>query len=85
MKMIVLLVLVQCIGATTMEEYRKYIEKDGVLKRRFQVVDVPEPSVKDTILILKGLVKKYEDFHNVNYTEKAIRFAASSAKLYIRL
>ena len=85
MKMIVLLVLVQCIGATTMEEYRKYIEKDGALKRRFQVVDVPEPSVKDTILILKGLVKKYEDFHNVNYTEKAIRFAASSAKLYIRL
>ncbi|WOH05005.1 hypothetical protein DCAR_0624417 [Daucus carota subsp. sativus] len=73
----------KCIGATTMEEYRKYIEKDGALKRRFQVVDVPEPSVKDTILILKGLVKKYEDFHNVNYTEKAIRFAASSAKLYI--
>ncbi|KAK1356860.1 hypothetical protein POM88_050116 [Heracleum sosnowskyi] len=48
----------KCIGATTMEEYMKYIEKDGALKRRFQVVDVPEPSVEDTVLILKRLQKQ---------------------------
>lgn len=83
-KMISVLVLVQCIGATTMEEYRKHIEKDGALKRRFQVVDVPEPSVEDTVLILKGLVQKYESFHNVKYTDKAIISASSLAKQYVR-
>ncbi|KAK1359379.1 Chaperone protein ClpC3, chloroplastic [Heracleum sosnowskyi] len=73
----------KCIGATTMEEYRKYIEKDGALKRRFQVVDVPEPSVEDTVLILKGLVQKYESFHKVKYTDKAILSASSLAKQYV--
>lgn len=67
-----------------MEEYRKYIEKDGALKRRFQVVDVPEPSVEDTVLILKGLVQRYESFHNVKYTDKAIFSASSLAKQYVR-
>ncbi|KAK1356786.1 hypothetical protein POM88_050042 [Heracleum sosnowskyi] len=75
----------KCIGATTMEEYMKYIEKDGALKRRFQVVDVPEPSVEDTVLILKRLVQKYESFYKVNYTDKAILSASSLAKQYVRV
>ncbi|KAK1356784.1 hypothetical protein POM88_050040 [Heracleum sosnowskyi] len=75
----------KCIGATTMEEYMKYIEKDGTLKRRFQVIDVPEPSVEDTILILKRLVQKYESFYKVNYTDKAILSASSLAKQYVRV
>ncbi|KAK1381194.1 hypothetical protein POM88_027938 [Heracleum sosnowskyi] len=74
----------KCIGATTMEEYRKYIEKDRALKRRFQVVDMPAPSVEDTVLILKGLVHKYESFHKVKYTDKAILSASSLAKQYVR-
>ncbi|KAK1356863.1 hypothetical protein POM88_050119 [Heracleum sosnowskyi] len=75
----------KCIGATTMEEYMKYIEKDGALKRRFQVVDVPEPSVEDTVLILKRLVQKYESFYKVNYTDKAILSASTLAKQYVRV
>ncbi|KAK1403825.1 hypothetical protein POM88_003430 [Heracleum sosnowskyi] len=67
-----------------MEEYRKYIEKDGALKRCFQVVDVPKPSVEDTVLILKGLVQKYEIFHKVKYTDKAILSASSLEKQYAR-
>ncbi|XP_074380155.1 chaperone protein ClpC1, chloroplastic-like [Apium graveolens] len=73
----------KCIGATTMKEYREYIEKDGAIKRRFQVVSVPEPSVHDTILILRGLLHRYETFHNVKYTDKAIHFASSLSKQYV--
>ena len=62
----------QCIGATTLAEYRKYIEKDSALDRRFQSVKVDAPSIEDTIQILKGIQSKYEDHHNVNYTDKAL-------------
>ncbi|KAM6549572.1 hypothetical protein CsatB_021248 [Cannabis sativa] len=75
--------VLKCIGATTQDEYRKYIEKDSALKRRFQAVEVPEPSVDDTIQILKGLLKKYESFHNVEYSEKAITAAAHLSNQYI--
>eukprot|EP00972_Heterocapsa_arctica_P008857 1298837-Heterocapsa_arctica.AAC.1 len=55
----------QVIGATTMEEYRKYVEKDKALERRFQPVQVPEPTVEQTITILRGLVRKYEAHHKL--------------------
>ena len=63
----------QCIGATTLAEYRKYIEKDSALDRRFQSVKVEAPSVEDTVLILKGIRPKYEEHHNVNFTDKALK------------
>lgn len=74
----------QCVGATTLDEYRKYIEKDPALKRRFQTVDVPEPSIEDTIEILKGLCPKYATHHNVHYTDQALIAAARLSKQYIR-
>ncbi|KAF7801830.1 ATP-dependent Clp protease ATP-binding subunit ClpA-like protein CD4B, chloroplastic-like [Senna tora] len=73
----------QCIGATTVEEYKKYIEKDSALKRRFQAIDVPEPTVDETIEILKGLCSKYEQFHGVRYENDALVAAASLSKQYI--
>jgi ATP-dependent Clp protease ATP-binding subunit ClpC len=73
----------QCIGATTMEEYRKYIEKDAALERRFQSIIVKENSVEETIEILKGLKKNYEDFHNVQITDEAILAAVKLSKRYI--
>ncbi|KAK3183886.1 hypothetical protein Dsin_031172 [Dipteronia sinensis] len=72
-----------CIGATTRDEYRKYIEKDNALKRRFQQVEVSEPSVDETIQILKGLKSKYESYHNVRYTEKALAAAVQLSNQYI--
>ena len=60
----------QCIGATTLAEHRKYIEKDSALDRRFQSVKVEAPSIEDTVKILQGIRSKYEDHHNVNYTDK---------------
>ena len=63
---------VQTIGATTISEYRKYIEKDKALERRFQPIYVDEPSVYETIEILKGLKSKYETFHGISITEDAI-------------
>ncbi len=63
---------IQCIGATTLDEYRQYIEKDGALERRFQKVIVDPTSVEETIEILKNIKAKYEDHHNVNYTDEAI-------------
>ena len=63
---------IQCIGATTLDEYRQYIEKDGALERRFQKVIVEPTSVEETIEILKNIKGKYEDHHNVNYTDEAI-------------
>ncbi len=74
---------IQCIGATTMEEYRKYIEKDGALERRFQPIIVDPPTVDETIEILKGLKEKYENYHGVIYSEDAIDAAARYADRYI--
>jgi ATP-dependent Clp protease ATP-binding subunit ClpC len=73
----------QCIGATTLNEYRKYIEKDSALDRRFQMVKVEAPSVEDTILILKGIRGKYEEHHKATFTDKAIEAAAKLSDRYI--
>ncbi|MEX1281258.1 MAG: ATP-dependent Clp protease ATP-binding subunit [Acidimicrobiia bacterium] len=73
----------QTIGATTLEEYRKYLEKDSALERRFQPVQVDEPSVSDTIRILQGLKDQYESHHSVRYTDQAIVSAANLADRYI--
>ena len=73
----------QTVGATTLEEYRKYLEKDSALERRFQPVQVDEPSVADTILILNGLKDKYEAHHQVRYTEQALVNAANLADRYL--
>ena len=72
-----------CIGATTLDEYRKYIEKDAALERRFQRVLVDEPSVEDTIAILRGLKEKYEVHHGVDITDPAIVAAATLSHRYI--
>ena len=72
-----------CIGATTLDEYRKYIEKDAALERRFQKVLVAEPSVEDTIAILRGLKEKYEVHHGVDITDPAIVSAATLSHRYI--
>ena len=74
---------VQIVGATTLNEYRKYIEKDSALERRFQPVTVDEPSVEDSINILKGLRDKYEAHHNVNITDEAIESAVKLSNRYI--
>jgi ATP-dependent Clp protease ATP-binding subunit ClpC len=73
----------QCIGATTLNEYRKYIEKDGALERRFQMIMVEEPSVPDTIEIIKGLRDRYEAHHRVRITDDAIEAAATLSHRYI--
>ncbi len=72
-----------CIGATTLDEYRKYVEKDAALERRFQKVMVNEPSVEDTIAILRGLQEKYELHHGVDITDPAIIAAAELSHRYI--
>src|SRR5467141_1169950 len=72
-----------CVGATTLDEYRKYIEKDAALERRFQPVMVDEPSVEDTIAILRGLQEKYEVHHGVDITDPAIVAAAELSHRYI--
>jgi ATP-dependent Clp protease ATP-binding subunit ClpB len=73
----------RCVGATTLNEYRKYIEKDAALERRFQPVMVREPSVEDTISILRGLKEKYEIHHGVRIKDAAIVAAASLSSRYI--
>ena len=73
----------QCIGATTLDEYRKHIEKDPALERRFQPVTVPEPSVEETIQILKGLRERYESHHKLRYTDEALEAAATFSNQYI--
>ena len=73
----------QCIGATTLNEYRKYIEKDSALDRRFQNVKVEAPSVEDTVLILKGIRSKYEDHHKAVFTDKSLEAAAKLSDRYI--
>jgi ATP-dependent Clp protease ATP-binding subunit ClpB len=72
-----------CVGATTLDEYRKYIEKDAALERRFQKVLIEEPSVEDTIAILRGLKERYELHHSVNITDPAIVAAATLSHRYI--
>ena len=73
----------QCIGATTIDEYRKYIEKDAALERRFQTIIVNPPNSEDSVLILEGLRAKYEQHHNVHYTPDAVRAAVTLAERYI--
>ncbi|MCQ4616635.1 ATP-dependent Clp protease ATP-binding subunit [Corynebacterium sp. CCUG 18816] len=73
----------QTIGATTLDEYRKHIEKDAALERRFQPVQVDEPSVEDTVTILRGLRDRYEAHHRVSYTDDALKAAATLADRYI--
>jgi len=72
-----------CIGATTLDEYRKYIEKDAALERRFQPVHVDEPTVEDTISILRGLKERYEVYHGVKITDSALVSAAILSERYI--
>ena len=74
---------IHCIGATTLNEYRKYIEKDGALERRFQKVLVNEPTVMDTITILRGLKSRFEVYHGVNIKDKALVSAAYLSDRYI--
>ena len=73
----------QCVGASTLNEYRKYIEKDGALERRFQTVIVDPPSVDETVEILKGLRKKYEDHHKVTIPDVTLTSAAKLSERYI--
>ena len=74
---------IHCIGATTLNEYRKYIEKDGALERRFQKVQVSEPTVLDTITILRGLKSRFEVYHGVTIKDKALVAAATLSDRYI--
>lgn len=74
---------IQCIGATTLDEYRQYIEKDGALERRFQKVMVEPTSVDETRIILNNIKSKYEDHHNVNYTDEAIDACVKLSDRYI--
>ena len=74
---------IQCIGATTIDEYRKYIEKDSALERRFQPITVGEPSKEETLEILKGLRDKYEAHHRVEITDEALEAAVNLSDRYI--
>jgi ATP-dependent Clp protease ATP-binding subunit ClpC len=74
----------KCIGATTIAEYRKYIERDAALERRFQPVEVPEPSIGVTIEILRGLRPRFESHHNLHYTDKSIQKAAILSSKFIQ-
>ena len=73
----------QCVGATTLDEYRRYIEKDSALERRFQTVRIEEPSTEETIEILQGIKDRYEAHHNVRYSDAALEAAATLADRYI--
>ncbi len=73
----------QCVGATTLNEYRKYIEKDAALERRFQSVKVEAPSIDEAILILKGIRPKYEDHHKAEFTDKALEASVKLSDRYI--
>ena len=74
---------IQCIGATTLDEYRQYIEKDGALERRFQKVMVEPTTIEETVLILNQIKDKYEDHHNVTYTDEAIQACVNLTSRYI--
>ena len=73
----------RCIGTTTHKEYRSYIEKDRALARRFQAIEVEEPSIDETIKVLNGLRERYEEFHGVSYTDKSLRAAAELSSRYL--
>src|SRR6202008_943148 len=73
----------RCIGSTTYKEYRQYFEKDRALVRRFQKIDVNEPSVPDTIAILRGLKPYFEEFHRLRYTNDAVKAAVELSAKYI--
>ena len=73
----------QCIGATTLDEYRKYIERDAALERRFQPVHVKEPTIEETIEIIRGVKDRYEDHHRVIITDEAVKAAAELAGRYV--
>ncbi|MCB2289727.1 ATP-dependent Clp protease ATP-binding subunit ClpA [Clostridium sp. CS001] len=75
---------IRFIGSTTYDEYKKHFEKDSALARRFQKIEVPEPSIEDTFDILMGLKDKYEDYHKVTYKEEALRSAAELSSKYIK-
>jgi ATP-dependent Clp protease ATP-binding subunit ClpA len=75
--------ILRCIGSTTYEEYKNQIEKDRALSRRFQKIDIEEPTVEDTFLILKGLQPRYEEHHQIRYSKTAIRATAELADRYI--
>jgi len=74
----------RCMGSTTFAEYKKSFDKDRALSRRFQEITVPETSTEETLLILQGLKEKYEEYHNVKYTEKALEAAVSLSSQYLR-
>ena len=74
---------IRCIGSTTFQEYREIFEKDGALARRFQKVDVLEPSVEETFQILKGLRSRFEDYHQTSYSDDALQAAAELSQRYI--
>ncbi len=74
---------VQCIGSTTYEDYKKYFEKDRALSRRFQKIDIPEPTTGETLDILMGLKDRYEDFHGITYTDEALKSAVDLSYKYI--
>ncbi len=73
----------QCIGSTTYEEYKKYFEKDRALSRRFQKIDIKEPSIEETVSILKGIKNKFEEFHKVKYSDNALTTAVDLSDKYI--
>ncbi|MCP5105680.1 MAG: ATP-dependent Clp protease ATP-binding subunit ClpA [bacterium] len=74
---------VQCIGSTTYEDYKKYFEKDRALSRRFQKIDIPEPTTEETLDILMGLKDRYEEFHGISYTDEALKSAVDLSGTYI--
>ena len=74
---------IRCIGSTTYKEYRNYFDKDKAFSRRFQKIDISEPSVKECFEILKGIKKYYENFHNLKYTDEALQLAIDLANRYI--
>lgn len=76
--------LLRCIGATTQREFKQFIESDKALERRFQLVKVQEPSIEDAIIILNGVRKKYEDHHQIEYTDAAIKAAVTLSSRYIQ-
>ena len=73
----------QCIGSTTYEEYKKYFEKDRALSRRFQKIDIKEPGIEETISILNGLKERFEEFHQVKYTDESLKAAVELSDKYI--
>jgi ATP-dependent Clp protease ATP-binding subunit ClpA len=74
---------IKCIGSTTYEEYKKYFDKDRALSRRFQKIEIPEPTIEDTIKILQGIKERYEEYHSVSYTDEALKAAAELSAKYI--